>query len=69
MNASRAKRRLLAWMRYIDSTQSVPGGKTHGGYHNGHAKAYADVARVHRWASEGFCEPWIRTARRAFDHG
>ena len=45
MNAARARRRWLAWCRYVDKTQSRPRGNDHrpAFTHIGQAKAYQDA--------------------------
>lgn len=41
MNAAKARRRWLAWCRYVDKTQTQPSPRRY--VHVGQAKAYADA--------------------------
>lgn len=63
MNASKAKHRLLRWMRYLDSTESQPTSNRHGGYHRAHVMAYSAYTYAHRWSPKGIRTPWVRTSR------
>lgn len=64
MRVNRAKRRLLAWARYVRETGSAPSNPRLGGYHRGHAMAYGDVTYARRWAPKGIREPWRATTIR-----
>jgi hypothetical protein len=63
MNTSKAKRRLIRWMRYLDHTNSISTNKARGGYHLGHVNAYHDVSFAGLGAARGIRCPWVRTAR------
>lgn len=63
MNVSRAKRRLLRWMRYTTSTGSVCINRRFKPYHQGHVKAFADVTFAKRWVPKGIRSPWRATSQ------
>lgn len=67
MNASKAKRRLLRWHRYLDATKSIPRGKLKAGYHTGHAKAYWDYMTAGRAAPNGIRVPLTAFTLRGED--
>ena len=63
MNASKAKRRLLRWVRYLDHTASVSTHKGRAHYHQGHAKAYTNYMTAGRYSPNGLrypLEAWSR---------
>lgn len=64
MNASKAKRRLLQWHRYLAATRSMPNHKSSAGCHYGHSKAYSDYMFARRWAPKGLRAPWGPLANR-----
>lgn len=64
MNASRAKRRVIRWMRYLDHTHSMSPHRNHAGYHAGHSKAYTDYMLAGRAAPNGIRVPWTRLSLR-----
>lgn len=62
MRVNRAKRRLMAWYRYVDHTGSVTTNSQLAGYHRGHMKAYSDVMNAGRYAPIGIRTPWVATS-------
>lgn len=61
MNAARAKRRWIAWCRYVQHTQSEPTGGNAWALariHRGHAKAYQDAMFAKRWYPKGARAVW-----------
>lgn len=59
MRVSRAKRRWLAWCRYVDATQTRANPRRHWGtdVHTGQARAYQDVLYARRAAPHGVRTP------------
>lgn len=58
MRASRAKRRWLAWCRYVDATQTRANGRWGTDIHAGQARAYQDVMFARRAAPRGMRVPF-----------
>lgn len=60
MRASRAKRRWLAWCRYVAATQTQasPGRHWGTGIHTGQARAYQGVMYARRAAPRGVRTPF-----------
>lgn len=67
MNASKAKRRLIRWHRYLASTKSMPLKGAGAGYHTGHAKAHWDYMIAGRAAPRGIRVPLTRFSMRGDD--
>jgi len=60
VRVGRAKRRWIAWCRYIQKTNSQANHLRDWGtnIHAGQAKAYEDAMYAHRWAPIGVRQPW-----------
>jgi hypothetical protein len=55
VKVARAKRRWLAWCRYVDKTQSQANRSARWGYqtHQGQSKAWNNYMFAHRWPPRG----------------
>lgn len=58
MRAAAAKRRWLAWCRYVEKTGSVSQSSWHNGPHQGEIKALSDHMRAKRYAPIGLRVPY-----------
>jgi hypothetical protein len=58
MNAARAKRRWMGWLRYNAKTQSVSQSVWKNGPHQGEVKAYSDHMHAKRYAPIGLRVPY-----------